>query len=61
MPTPYNQSWARGFSPLFGSAYSDQHIRVSDAERQAVTDRLAWDWLEFVDMALVSTNYRERD
>src|SRR5580698_10977685 len=41
MPTPYNQSWARGFSPLFGGPYSDQHIRVSDAERQAVTDRLA--------------------
>src|SRR5271170_1916867 len=41
MPTPYSQSWARGFSPLFGSPYSDEHIRVSDAERQAVTDRLA--------------------
>jgi Domain of unknown function (DUF1707) len=41
MPTPYSQSWARGFSPLFGGPDSDQHIRVSDAERQAVTDRLA--------------------
>jgi hypothetical protein len=31
----------RGFSPLFRGIYSDQHLRVSDAERQAVTDRLA--------------------
>jgi hypothetical protein len=30
-----------GFSQLFGGVYSDQHLRVSDAERQAVTDRLA--------------------
>ena len=35
------QSWTRGFSPLFRGLYSDQHLRVSDAERQAVTDRLA--------------------
>jgi hypothetical protein len=41
MPTPYSQSWARGFSPLFGGPSSDEHLRVSDAERQAVTDRLA--------------------
>src|SRR6266567_2352950 len=41
MPSPYNQSWARGFSPLFSGPFSDQHLRVSDAERQAVTDRLA--------------------
>jgi hypothetical protein len=36
-----SQSWTRGFSPLFHGLYSDQHLRVSDAERQAVTDRLA--------------------
>ena len=31
-----------GFSPLFRGMYSsDQHLRVSDAERQVVTDRLA--------------------
>jgi hypothetical protein len=30
-----------GFSPLFRGMYSDQHLRVSDGERQAVTDRLA--------------------
>src|SRR6266581_8636336 len=41
MPTQYNQAWARGFGPFFGSPYSDQHMRVSDAERQAVADRLA--------------------
>ena len=57
MPTPYNQSWARGFSPLFGSAYSDQHIRVSDAERQAVTDRLAE---HFADGRLDQAEFDER-
>ena len=41
MPSQYSQSWARGFSPLFSGPHSDQHLRVSDAERQAVTDRLA--------------------
>ena len=41
MPTQYSQSWARGFSPLFRGPYSDQHLRVSDAERQAVADQLA--------------------
>jgi hypothetical protein len=31
-----------GFSQLLGGGgYSDQHLRVSDAERQAVSDRLA--------------------
>jgi Domain of unknown function (DUF1707) len=35
------QSRTRGFSPLFRGLYSDEHLRVSDAERQAVTDRLA--------------------
>jgi uncharacterized protein DUF1707 len=33
-------NWNRGFSPLFRGVYSDQHLRVSDAERQAVADRL---------------------
>ncbi len=36
-----SQSRTRGFSPLFRGLYSDQHLRVSDAERQAVADRLA--------------------
>src|SRR5690349_2066987 len=34
-------SRSRGFSPLFRGLYSDQHLRVSNAERQAVADRLA--------------------
>jgi len=40
MPTSSSQSWPRGFSPLFRNLSSDQHLRVSDAERQAVADRL---------------------
>ena len=35
------QSRTRGFSPLFRGMSSDDHLRVSDAERQTVTDRLA--------------------
>jgi hypothetical protein len=42
-PQP-DSSRTRGFSPLFRSLYndyySDQHVRVSDAERQVVADRL---------------------
>jgi len=41
MSTQSNQSWARGFSPLFRGVASDQQLRVSDAERLAVADRLA--------------------
>jgi len=41
MPAQYNQNWTRGFSPWFTAPGSDQHMRVSDAERQAVADRLA--------------------
>jgi len=42
MPTQnYGQNWARGFAPFFNTPYPDQHMRVSDAERQAVADRLA--------------------
>jgi hypothetical protein len=33
-----SQSWSRSFAPLFRAP--DQHLRVSDAERQAVADRL---------------------
>jgi Flp pilus assembly protein TadB len=32
--------YSRTFGPLFRNMYSDQHLRVSDAERQAVADRL---------------------
>jgi Domain of unknown function (DUF1707) len=34
-------SRTRSFSPLFRGLYSDQNLRVSDAERQEVADRLA--------------------
>ena len=38
MSAQYNQNWARGW---FTGPASDEHMRVSDAERQAVADRLA--------------------
>src|SRR5579859_2468272 len=38
---PPSSSRPRGFSPLFRAPYADQHMRVSDAERQEVADRLA--------------------
>jgi hypothetical protein len=41
MSAQYNQNWTRGFGPWFTGPTSDQHMRVSDAERQAVADRLA--------------------
>src|SRR6266700_2012821 len=41
MSAQYNQNWTRGFGPWFTAPGSDQHMRVSDAERQAVADRLA--------------------
>ncbi len=51
------QSWARGFSPLFRGMYSDQQLRVSDAERQAVSDRLAQ---HFADGRLDQAEFDER-
>jgi Flp pilus assembly protein TadB len=41
MDTQSSCSRPRGFSPFFRAPYSDQHMRVSDAERQEVADRLA--------------------
>jgi len=41
MSAQYNQNWTRGFFPGFTGPASDQNMRVSDAERQAVADRLA--------------------
>ena len=38
MSAQYNQNWTRGW---FTGPASDQHMRVSDAERQEVADRLA--------------------
>ena len=41
MAQHYGPPWTRGFQPFFTGPYADQHLRVSDAERQAVADRLA--------------------
>jgi hypothetical protein len=40
MPASSSPRFSRGFGPLLGSGYPDQNMRVSDAERQAVADRL---------------------
>ena len=56
MSSQYSQSWARG-SPLFSGPHSDQNLRVSDAERQAVTDRLAE---HFADGRLDQVEFDER-
>jgi hypothetical protein len=41
MSTQYTPPRPRGFAPLFRGPYANQNMRVSDAERQAVADRLA--------------------
>lgn len=41
MAQQYGPPWTRGFQPFFTGPHADQHMRVSDAERQAVADRLA--------------------
>ena len=40
-PAPSSQPRTRGLVPRFRYGYTDQHIRVSDAERADVADRLA--------------------
>jgi Domain of unknown function (DUF1707) len=40
-PTPSSQPRAHGLVPRFRYGYSDQHVRVSDAERTEVADHLA--------------------
>jgi hypothetical protein len=37
----FPRGFGGGFGPLLSGGYSDQNMRVSDAERQAVADRLA--------------------
>jgi uncharacterized membrane protein YdfJ with MMPL/SSD domain len=39
--TPSSQPRTRGLVPRFRYGYTDQHVRVSDAERTEVADRLA--------------------
>jgi Domain of unknown function (DUF1707) len=59
MSFQYDQPRTRGFAPLFRGPYADQHqqMRVSDAERQAVTDRLAE---HFADGRLDQAEFDER-
>ncbi len=40
-PTPSSQPRTHGLVPRFRYGHADQHIRVSDAERTQVADRLA--------------------
>ena len=40
-PTPSSQPRTHGLVPRFRYGYTDQHIRVSDAERTEMADRLA--------------------
>ena len=40
-PAPSSQPRSHGLVPRFRFGYTDQHIRVSDAERAEVADRLA--------------------
>jgi hypothetical protein len=46
MPTQSGPYRPRGFAPLFRNPDLDQNMRVSDAERQAVTDRLSEHYAE---------------
>jgi len=62
MPSQHSQSGPgpyrpRNFSPLFRGPHSDQYLRVSDAERQAVADRLAE---HFADGRLDQAEFDER-
>jgi hypothetical protein len=43
---PFGPQRARGFTPLFRNGYTDQHLRVSDAERQQVVDQLSQHFAE---------------
>ncbi len=60
MPTQPNPPRPRGLGPLLrgvGAGHSDQHLRVSDAERRAVADRLAE---HFSDGRLDQAEFNER-
>jgi len=45
-PTPSSQAQGRGLVPRFRFGHTDQHIRVSDAERTEVADHLATHFAE---------------
>jgi uncharacterized protein DUF1707 len=56
-PTPSSQPRSHGLVPRFRYSYTDQHIRVSDAERTEVTDRLA---VHFGEGRLTQAEFDER-
>ena len=56
-PTPPSQPRSHGLVPRFRYGYTDQHIRVSDAERTEVTDRLA---VHFGEGRLTQAEFDER-
>ena len=56
-PTPSSQPRSHGLVPRFRYGYTDQHIRVSDAERTEVTDRLA---AHFAEGRLAQAEFDER-
>ncbi|MGH3256525.1 MAG: DUF1707 SHOCT-like domain-containing protein [Streptosporangiaceae bacterium] len=55
-PTP-SQPRSHGLVPRFRYGYTDQHLRVSDAERNEVTDRLA---VHFGEGRLTQAEFDER-
>jgi len=56
-PTPSSQPRSHGLVPRFRYGNADQHIRVSDAERTEVTDRLA---AHFAEGRLTQAEFDER-
>src|SRR5579862_6220422 len=56
-PTPSSQPRSHGLATRFRYGYTDQHIRVSDAERAEVTDRLA---AHFAEGRLTQAEFDER-
>jgi Domain of unknown function (DUF1707) len=56
-PIPPSQPRTHGLVPRFRSGYTDQHIRVSDADRTEVTDRLA---VHFGEGRLTQAEFDER-
>jgi hypothetical protein len=57
MAAPYSPPWTRGPAPRRGSRYADSHLRVSDAERTAVADRLS---KHYADGRLDQAEFNER-
>jgi uncharacterized protein DUF1707 len=56
-PIPPSQPRTHGLVPRFRYGYTDQHIRVSDADRTEVTDRLA---VHFGEGRLTQAEFDER-